>query len=525
MYELKNRIGIIPQPKSVEIYEGQFVFGKRTSFGENAKEYEFLFSDVTFKGDGAGRVKFIVDENFTFSDNGSDKGDSGYEITVDRDITVVGYGKGVFYAAVTLKQLVLLGFDGETSKIPYCKIRDRADFSHRGFMLDVSRHFFDVSFLYKVADLLALLKFNVFHLHLSDDQGFRFGSEKFPMLTKIGSVRQGTKGDGKKVEGFYTKAELKEFVDYCKKRRITVIPEIDMPAHTCAILAAYPELSCSGKERKVREYFGISSDILCAGKYKVYDFLYALLDEITEVFDSPYIHVGGDEAVKDEWEKCPDCKRMMQSYGIKTYRKLQSFFLNCVCRHIEKKGRKAVVWNEAVGGGSLKSVVCQYWTGGKDGKAALAYADAGGQLIVSKCNPYYLDYPDGMHSLKSIYQFNPYLDGLTVGAVRNVIGIESPLWTEYVTTEKIAFERMFPRLFAVSERAWNAKVDEDGWKEFAARVKECGKVLDFYGVKGSSVIETTNASKVIDAIKFGAKTLDKTSVKSLVNMLKAKSDR
>ena len=519
---IDDKINVIPQPKFIETYEGRFEFGTETVFGENAKEYEYLFSDLPFSGKGGGRIKFIIDDKF-IGDNLQD--DCGYEITIDDDVTVTGCCGGMFYAAVTLKQLAILYFDGETSKIPFCKIKDKPDFSYRGFMLDVSRHFFKIEFLYKVADVLSLFKFNAFHLHLSDDQGFRFGSEKFPFLTEKGSVRSGTKGDGKKVEGFYTKTQLKSFVEYCKARRITVIPEIDIPAHTGAILASYPEFGCAVKDRKVREYFGISSDILCAGKSAVYDFLYGLIDEIVEVFDSPLIHIGGDEAVKDEWKKCPDCNRMMKAYGIGTYKELQSFFLNCVCRHIEKKGKTAVVWNEAVSGGRLKSVVCQYWTGGKDGKAALSYADGGGKLIVSKCNPYYLDYPGGMHSLKSIYHFNPLLDGLTIGGVKNVLGIESPLWTEYVPSEENAFKKMFPRLFAVAERGWNGNVDKNGWADFVARAEKCEKVLEFYGIKGTPVKDAAGKGNISETIKFGVGAFDKTSIKSLVNMIKAKSEK
>lgn len=526
-----ERLAIIPKPTTLEKADGEFVFGLKTEFGENASEFKYLF-DLNFNGDGSGRIKIVIDDNSDKVANNTDLGEDdfvsdayAYELTIGRDVTVRGTKAGAFYAMITLKQLALLNFDGAVSKIPCCKIVDKPRFKHRGFMMDVARHFFPLSFLYKVVDALSLYKFSVLHLHLSDDQGFRFGSEKFPKLVSIASKRRGTRKDGKPIEGFYTKSELKGLVKYASERGIEIIPEIDMPGHTGAILAAYPELSCTKTEREVREYFGISDNILCAGKSGVYDFVYGLLDEITEVFPSRLIHIGGDEALKDEWKKCPDCKRMMQVYNIGTFKELQSFFLNAVNVYLQKKGRQAVVWNEAVSSGKLGGVVCQYWLAGKDGKGALAYSDGGGKLIVSKCSPFYLDYPHGMHSLKALYEFNPILDGLTTTAVKNVIGVESPLWTEHVETENDAFKKMFPRLFAVAEKGWSNS--ERNFKDFERRAAANERVLKLLKIEGTTAKDATppKAKGAIEAIKFGVRAFDKTAFKSFVNMLKIKNDK
>lgn len=517
-------MNITPKANLVKVEsDKEFVFSTSTKFvNEDLLESKGivakLFSELEFEKGVENVVSFALEET---------KSDEEYCLTVGENIEIVASSRqGLLRALATLKQLIFENISGKVAQIPYCKIEDKPRFSYRGFMLDVSRHFFGVEVVKKVLDAMWLLKLNVFHMHLCDNQGFRLQIDSLPKLHEVGSVRKQTRGDNKEVKGYYTKADIAEIIDYATQRGIEVIPEIDMPGHTIAMLAAYPELSCNGEAIEVGESFGIAREILCAGKEHVYDFLFKLLDEVAVMFPSKYIHLGGDEAPKYQWEECDDCKNAVKKLGLRDMEDLQGHFTNRVIEYLKKLGKTAIVWNESLNSGILdSSAVCQYWQDGKVPRRVFAAADSGRKTIVSKFSPYYLDYPYGMFSLKKTYLFEPIMDGFSTMAVGNVWGVESPLWTEYVDSQEKLFYQAFPRLIATAESGWSScKKDFD---DFQKRVLFVQDMLAKIGIVGASVKESMPSvvKGSFKVLKFFANAFDKNAVKSLFNAQKAKQTR
>ena len=344
-----------------------------------AKETEFKGSAVTLnktefiKGEGLKPEEYIIEisENgnacITYSDNA-----------------------GRLYAEQTMKQL---SSDGK--RVPLCRIRDYPSFYYRGYMLDCARHMFTVDEIKKLADAMALLKFNKFHWHLTDDQGWRIESERYPMLNSVSAVRKfssfGKKKDNSAYGRVYTKAEIKEVIEYCGEREIEVIPEFDIPGHTSALLAAFPELSCGKSEIEVKTHQGIFEDVICLSNEKSLEVILNIFDEICELFPSKYIHIGGDETPKAQWEACPECRNEMAKLGINDYKEYQNSFTNKVIEHLECKGKTCIVWNDAAEGKNLdRRAIVQYW---KEKSAPSAeFANSGGRLILSPFTYYYTDY-------------------------------------------------------------------------------------------------------------------------------------
>lgn len=300
---------IIPCPKEFAKKDGSFLFDAETGF---SCDYENVGNSISsfLKTCGIG---WRTGDDIKFTSDGSDSSSEAYTLVVGDDGVKVSAKseRGLFYGAQTLKQLILSSFDEKTktAEIPCCEINDEPRFSYRGYMFDTVRHFFPVEVVKKYIEAISLLKLNVFHWHLSDDQGWRVQIDKYPRLTEHGSMRRETCGDKKPHGGFYTKEQIKDVVEFAKERFITVIPEFDIPGHTRAAVSSYPELGCSKKPVEVSTKFGIHSEILCAGREESYDFVKGVLTEFAEMFPSKYIHIGGDEAVKHEWYKCPDCQK------------------------------------------------------------------------------------------------------------------------------------------------------------------------------------------------------------------------
>ena len=388
-----------------------------------------------------------------------------YRIEIDeKGVHIEGADeKGIYYAHVTLEQLKR----NYRGCLPFVYIYDEPDYYYRGFMLDCSRHFFTVEEIKKLIDGAAYFKFNKFHFHLTDDQGFRMEIESHPEVTQVGSVRKGSHfgkshDDEEQYTGYYTKAELKELVEYCKERYIEVIPEFDIPGHTSALLCAKPELSCNGEGASVQTTAGIFPNILCIGKEETYKVIYDILDEICQVFPGEYVHIGGDEVPKKNWNECPLCQKKREENNLKTMEELQGVFTNEISYYLKKKGKKAICWNEAIRGGNVEidNVTVAHWMDKTD--ATVNWANNGGPVILENFAPFYVDYPHGMHSLRDIFIFNPKKQkGFNDTGKACIVGIESPLWTEFVTNEKIMHSLCFPRWFAVSEVAWNSDRERD----------------------------------------------------------------
>lgn len=452
---------IIPCPKEFAKHDGVFRFDEKSGFSCEYKNVENTLS-IFLKTMGL-NMNFGDDVRF-IADN-TDESSEAYSLTVSSDgVTVSAKGeRGLFYGAQTLKQIIFASFNAKTKSadIPFLEIDDEPRFSYRGFMFDTVRHFFSVDIVKKYIEAISLLKLNVFHWHLTDDQGWRVQIDEYPRLTENGAMRRETKGDGKPHGGFYTKEEIKDVVEFAKERFITVIPEFDIPGHTRAAVSSYPKLWCRQTPVEVSTKFGIHSEILCAGRESSYEFVKNVLKEFAEMFPSEYVHIGGDEAVKHEWYKCKDCQQKMKELGLNNEEELQAYFTKVTVDYLKTLGKTAICWNESANSGELaEDVILQFWQDGKKNINVIREVKNGRKIIVSKFNPYYLDYPYPMHSLKATYEFEPVFQGIE-GYEKNVIGVESPIWTEWIAGTDILSFRVFPRLIAVAESAWCDKQKKD----------------------------------------------------------------
>lgn len=395
--------------------------------------------------------------------------EEGYRLIMDVCGIKIEYGDeaGKFYAMKTLEQL-----KSGSAKLPCAVIEDSPRYSYRGFMLDCARYFFTVAEVKKFVSVMAALKLNKFHWHLTDDQGWRLEIKKYKKLTEVGSYRSSTRNDGKPVSGFYTQEEVKELVAYCAERNIEVIPEIDMPGHFTAAVASYNYLGCCGDGVKVAERFGVLHEIACAGKESTMEFCKDVIREAIELFPSRYFHIGGDEALKYRWLDCPHCQKKIEELGLKNEEELQGRFLSEIIAYLNSFGKTAIIWNDgALGGNITGDYRIQHWMQSPNAtKATLCAAEKGTKIIFSPFYGYYLDYPHGMTSMKKVYNYEA--ENMPKGSIE---GVEAPLWTEYVEDIENAEARIYPRLFAFAERAWSEKADYGG---FTVRLDAFLRFLD-----------------------------------------------
>jgi hexosaminidase len=353
-------------------------------------------------------------------------------------------------------------------------------------MLDEGRHFLGKEIVLRTLDLMALQKLNVFHWHLTEDQSWRIEIKKYPLLTKIGSHREGTgtlfKGhhDGVPYGGFYTQAEIKEIVAYAADRHILVVPEIEMPGHCLAALASYPNLSCTEGPFEVATNFGIFPDLFCAGKDSTFTFIEGVLTEILDLFPSPYIHIGGDEAFGKRWKKCPDCQTRIRQEGLKDETALKVYFTNRIITWLVKKGRRAIGWNEIMQEGLRQEAIVQYWLGKKE-KVVEEIRTHGRDVIISTYLSTYLDHSHALTSLKDAYEFEPIFPGLSEKESAHILGLEPPLWTEWVPDKDRMDFQIYPRLTAFAETAWSSRKRKE-FDDFQSRLKRFLMRLDVLGV-------------------------------------------
>lgn len=428
----------------------------------------------------------------------------GYRLTITPQGALVQAAteRGIFYGKQTLRQLVF----AHKTKMPCYYISDEPAYSHRGFMLDCARHFFPVADIKKMIDAAALFKLNLFHWHLTEDQGWRIEIDQYPELVTIGSVREYTRF-GKVLEpgvysGHYTKDEIREIIAYCKERGIDVVPEFEIPGHASAILAAYPEFSCSGEPVKVKTGGGIFPDILCAGKEAVYTFIERVLDEYIELFPYDKIHLGGDEAPKGNWRACPDCQAKMQAEGLQSENALQVYMMNRVAQYLAGKGKTAVVWNDAIKDTAVdSSVAIQYWMGDK--AATVAHVQQGGDVILSDFSSYYLDYSYGQTPLKKTYAYDPAAQVFAIEGAGRILGVEAPLWAEYIPDLTQLAHMGFPRLAAMAETGWTFSQNKHQ-AGFERRVKQVLPMLAEFGLNWApqQLWNIKGVKKVADLAKF-----------------------
>lgn len=514
---------VIPLPQEIKITTGNFVLNDRTSivYPKDNKEMQQnanLLAEYIHQMSGK-KLK-VTDEPVTSNaiilatglnaDNAE-----AYQLKVTQDnVTITSTSEaGTFYGIQTLRKSLPITNKGDIS-LPAAEINDYPRFSYRGVHLDVSRHFFPADSVKRFIDMMALHNINRLHWHLTDDQGWRIEIKKRPELTTIGSKRSETvighnsgEYDGIPYSGFYTQDEAKEIVKYAQERHITVIPEIDLPGHMQAALAAYPELGCTGGPYEVWKMWGVSEDVLCAGNDKTLTFIEDVLNEIVDIFPSEYIHVGGDECPKVRWEKCPKCQARIKAEGIKGDKKhsaeeyLQSYVISRMEKFVESKGRHIIGWDEILEGGLAPNATVMSWRGMDGGIEAAKQK----HNVVMTPNTYvYLDYyqsadtdlePDaigGYLPLEKVYSFEPTA-GISPEDQKYVIGAQANLWTEYIPTFSQVEYMIMPRIDAVADIQWSDPSKKD-YQTFLPRVARMTQLYDRLGYNYGKHIFDINAS-------------------------------
>ena len=524
---------VVPLPQSIQMQKGEpfllsndqvQILAPETLMGEAAFLQAYLkdvtgqtFSIVSKREKRKTYIELTISPNITESD--------GYVLTINKKgVTIAGgSAAGVFYGIQTLrKSLASIDKAAATSSIfhlPSSIITDAPRFSWRGMHLDCSRHFWSVDFVKKFIDLLALHNMNVFHWHLTDDQGWRIEIKKWPKLTEVGSQRSGTiigtnsdLDDGIPYGGYYTQAELREVVAYAAARHITIVPEIDMPGHMLAALAAYPELGCTGGPYQVGHYWGVYKDVLCVGNPRVYEFVQDVLTEVMDIFPSKVIHIGGDGTPSEKWQYCKKCDeiyikktlegrvagqvegdsdgpRTMPEYPYEEMVRsvLQPYFTNKVFNILASKGRRALGWDEILDGAPQDAMIMS-WRGTAPGAKA---AETGHDVVMTPTTHCYFDYQQvedtqfepsrcgGFIPIERVYSLDPAPDSLSVEARSHILGTQANLWAEYMTNEQMVEYQALPRMSALAEVQWTQPERKD-YKAFLQRLTRFTSLFECY---------------------------------------------
>lgn len=411
----------------------------------------------------------------------------GYRLMVEKDrIRIEAPAEaGIFYGMQTLRQLLPAAVfrdsvqAGVDWSVPCLEIEDYPRFRWRGMHLDVCRHFMPKDFVKKYIDLMAIHKMNVFHWHLTEDQGWRIEIEKYPGLTEISAWRDETlighagegppKFDGIPHGGYYSREDVREIVAYAQERFVRVVPEIEMPGHSQAALAAYPELSCTGGPFEVSRMWGVHEDVYCAGNEQTFAFLENVLGEVLELFPGEFIHIGGDECAKARWEECPKCQRRIREEGLKDEDELQSYFIRRMEKFLADRGRRLIGWDEILEGGLARNATVMSWRGEEGGIEA---AKAGHDVVMAPTSYTYFDYyqadPEseplaigGYLPIEKVYSYDPVPDVLSDQEASHILGVQAQVWTEYIPTPEHAEYMAYPRACALAEIAWTPLEKKD----------------------------------------------------------------
>ncbi|MFN3840467.1 MAG: beta-N-acetylhexosaminidase [Cyclobacteriaceae bacterium] len=415
----------------------------------------------------------------------------GYRLTINSDGVIIQApaAAGLFYGVQSFIQLA-----ADVKQIPFVKIEDQPRFTYRGLHLDVGRHLFPVDFIKKYIDLMARFKFNRFHWHLTEDQGWRIEIKKYPNLQQVAAFRKetvvGHAGkskvyDGQRYGGYYTQEEIKEVVAYAAQRYITIIPEIELPGHSQAALAAYPELGCTGGPYAVATTWGVFENVYCAGNDETFQFLQDVLDEVLELFPSEFIHIGGDECPKTRWKKCPRCQARIKKEKLKDEHELQSYFIQRIEKYLNSKGRQIIGWDEILEGGLAPNATVMSWRGEAGGIEA---AKQNHHVIMTPGNWCYFDhYQDtsateplaigGFTPVQEVYSYEPLPPQLTPQQATYILGAQANLWTEYIKTPAHAEYMAYPRACALAEVVWSDKKNRN-YEDFFRRLTANRWLLD-----------------------------------------------
>ena len=503
-----GRVRIVPRPAEVEELPGSFRLTPRTPVvitDEQLRTPAEIFARAVGKLTGTEPAVTAAPEKHAVTlqlQPGYEAEEYLLEVGRQRITVTASTPQAVLHGLRSLQQLVAGG------EIPACVVRDKPTFAYRGAMLDVCRHFFPVEDVKTYIDILSLHKINKFHWHLTDDQGWRIEIKKYPLLTQIGSRRAETlvgrydknkEGvyDGKPYGEFYTQEEIREIVSYAAERHIEVIPEIEMPGHAVAALAAYPWLGCTGGPYEVMRTWGVSEDVLCIGKESTLGFLKDVLTEVLELFPSEYIHIGGDESPRKRWKSCPFCQERIRREGLRNEAELQSYLVRRIEEWLRDRGRRLIGWDEILEGGVSQDATVMSWRGTRGGIEAARH---GNRVVMVPCDYFYFDYyqthdparieretvatgrPDDVPhvTVRRAYEFSPY-EGLDGGQRQCILGVQGNIWREYMVDFRQVEHMLLPRLAALAEVAWSC--DRRDFPDFSRRLFRLKELYDQEGYR------------------------------------------
>lgn len=507
---------VIPQVQNLSVKDGDvYVFDSSRKLvydnQDSRRSLELFAQDleelVGIRPSVAAGTSEDAKDNVYFTLGLQDGRKEAYSINVSSDGILVRAvsPEGIYRATRTLLKSV--GTEKTSSvEFPSAEVSDWPRFGYRGLMLDVSRHFSDVEMVKRTIDMLALHQLNIFHWNLTDDQGWRIEIKSHPELTEVGAWRDDTvvgrylggtdyPTDGKRHGGFYTQEQIREIVAYAKERYIEIIPEIDLPGHTSAVLAAYPQLGCEDKEYKVANRWGVIRDVLCAGNPASLDLFKDIMGEVCELFPGKYIHLGGDECVKDRWKACPKCQKKIRELGLKDgsrYSKedyLQSWFMGEVASYVQSKGKRVIGWDEILEGVPMDDSVIMSWRGTEGGITA---ARMGHDVVMTPTSDMYFDQSQtlasqleeipvgGFINVMKVYSYEPLPASLTPEQQKHILGCQANVWCEYMPEERIRQYQMLPRLAALSEVQWTMP-ERKNYKDFLKRLPKMLSIYDHYG--------------------------------------------
>ena len=499
--EREAGISVIPEPVSITELKGNFKISEDCNIYCNFEMKEAnLITDVLndhlklfygFKINSINHSEKFSKRGIYIKLNRELKLDKeGYRIEIGKRgiLLEANAMNGLFYAMQTLVQL-MPPEKSDLKEVPVkcCIIEDYPRFKWRGLHLDVCRHFMPKEFVLKYIDLMSKHKFNTFHFHLTEDQGWRIEIKRYPLLTEVGSVRKetiigngrtSTTYDGVPHKGFYTQEDIKEIVDYAAKRFVTVVPEIEMPGHALAALASYPHLGCTGGAYEVAKRWGVFHDVMCAGKESTFEFLESVLDEVISLFPSEYIHIGGDECPKTKWKECPLCQQRIKEEGLTDEHHLQSYFIQRIEKYLNKNSKKLIGWDEILEGGLAPNAAVMSWRGEEGGIAA---AKQSHYVVMTPGSHCYLDHYQGKPEeeplaiggytpLEKIYSYEPVPSVLNKDEAGFILGAQGNVWTEYMPDPSHVEYMVFPRAAALAEVVWTPVIKRE-YNKFYERLK------------------------------------------------------
>lgn len=532
----QNQFPIIPKPQSITTSEDNCTINAETVLLDASNSFEATFLketilsqtglDLKIQKKVAKASSVIELQILTTSTHKSDY----YEIAITPNKVLLSSAspQGLFYAVQSLVQLLPIE-KARVIHLPCMQIKDQSKFSWRGMHLDVCRHFFPKEFIKKYIDYLAMYKLNTFHWHLTDDQGWRIEIKKYPKLTQVGAWRNGSMighytdqtFDSIRYGGYYTQNDIREIVAYAQQRHITIVPEIEMPGHAVAALASYPEFSCTGASLEVAKTWGVLEDVFCP-KEETFQFLEGVLEEVVDLFPSPYIHIGGDESPKTRWKVCSNCQKRIRDLGLKDEHELQSYFIQRIEKFLQKKGRKIIGWDEILEGGLAPNAAVMSWRGTEGGIAA---AKQKHEVVMSPGSHCYFDHYQGepknepiafggYTTVEKVYHFDPIPKTLSSEEAKYILGAQANLWTEYIPTTSHAEYMLFPRLAALSEVVWGTS-SPNNYKEFEKRLITHFKIYDKKGINYSKAIfeVTSKVQPAKNGVLFELKSVNPNGIK------------